>query len=132
MTSPRGASPIASNRLSWPLVLASESPRRLALLAQAGLIPLRVVPARIDESPLPRELPRAHALRLARAKGEAVTRLLDAGPAIVLSADTVVACGRRILPKAGSDEEVGACLRLLSGRRHVVMTAIAATTPDTR
>jgi septum formation protein len=126
MTSPRGVSPIASNRTSPPLVLASESPRRLALLAQAGIVPAAVRPACIDETPQRGELPRAHALRLAKGKAEAAAAAWDAGPAVFLAADTVVACGRRILPKAANDTEVRACLDILSGRRHQVMTAVAA------
>ena len=120
MTSPKGVLPIASN--SSLLVLASESPRRLALLAQAG-----IVPAAIDETPLKDELPRAHAMRLARAKaaGAATDSASDSGGSVVLAADTVVACGRRILPKAATDAEVRTCLARLSGRRHLVMTAVA-------
>jgi len=125
MTSPRGASPIASNKRVPPLVLASESPRRLALLAQAGIKPEAVLPASVDESPLRGELPRAHAMRLARAKAQAAAAKWDGGAALFLGADTVVACGRRILPKAESEAQVRACLALLSGRRHRVLTAVA-------
>jgi septum formation protein len=107
------------------LVLASESPRRLALLAQAGIVPAAVRPSAIDETPRPRELPRAYASRLARAKAETVAAAWDKGPALFLAADTVVACGRRILPKAETEKEVRDCLGLLSGRRHIVITAIA-------
>lgn len=110
------------------LVLASESPRRLALLAQAGLVPAAIRPADLDESALQGELPRAHALRLARAKAEAAARAWDGGPAVFLAADTVVALGRRILPKALDDDTVARCLALLSGRRHMVMTAVAVRT----
>jgi len=127
MTSPRGASPIASNNL--PLVLASESPRRLALLAQAGVVPAQILPARIDEAPLKAEQPRAHAMRLARAKAVAVADAMGSAAVAVLAADTVVACGRRILPKAGSEAEVRICLQLLSGRSHRVLTAIAVHAP---
>jgi septum formation protein len=139
MTSPRGASPIASNNPSTAaapsagrllLVLASESPRRKALLAQAGIKPDAILPAAIDERPLKAEQPRAHALRLAIAKAEAARNAWNGGPALVLAADTVVACGRRILPKAETDDDVRACLKLLSGRRHQVMTAVAAAVPD--
>ena len=113
------------------LVLASESPRRKALLAQAGIVPDRILPAGIDESPRKGELPRAHALRLAREKAAAVWSSCGAPVAIVLAADTVVALGRRILPKAADDGDVRACLALLSGRRHLVITAVAlATAPD--
>lgn len=128
MTSPKGGSPIASNKT--PLVLASESPRRLALLAQAGIAPEAVVPARVDETPLKGELPRAHALRLAVAKARAAAVQWKGPPALVLAADTVVACGRRILPKAESEAEVRSCLALLSGRRHMVITAVAILNAD--
>ncbi len=106
-------------------MLASESPRRKALLAQAGIAPDLVRPAGIDETPCRDELPRTHALRLACAKAEAVARDCSGDSAVVLAADTVVACGRRILPKAETNDEVRACLSLLSGRRHIVLTAIA-------
>jgi septum formation protein len=86
-----------------------------------GLLPDRVVAADIDETPLPRELPPAHAQRLARAKAEAA--FVDG--AFVLAADTVVACGRRILPKAESEAQARSCLALLSGRAHIVLTALA-------
>jgi septum formation protein len=127
MTSPRAASPIASNNL--PLVLASESPRRLALLAQAGIVPARILPAHIDEAPLKAEQPRAYAMRLAQAKALSVAGAMGPDPAVILAADTVVACGRRILPKAASDADVRSCLQLLSGRSHRVMTAIAVSAP---
>ncbi len=112
------------------LALASASPRRLALLKQVGLEPDLVVPAEIDETPLKDERPRQLALRLAMAKGRATNDTL-AG-AFVLSADTVVACGRRILPKAETEAEARACLKLLSGRGHDVLTAVAAIAPDGR
>ena len=130
MTSPRGGSPIASNRAHPLLVLASESPRRKALLAQAGIAPDAIAPARIDETPEKGELPRIHALRLAAAKAQAASRAHVGGAAVILAADTVVALGRRILPKAESDDEVRACLAVLSGRAHQVVTAIAALSPD--
>lgn len=114
------------------LVLASESPRRLALLAQAGIVPDAVLAAAIDESARKGELPRAHALRLAAEKARRVESQWNGGPALVLAADTVVAAGRRILPKAENEEQVRACLTLLSGRRHQVMTAVALITPDGR
>jgi septum formation protein len=109
-------------------VLASESPRRLALLAQAGIVPDAVVPAAIDETPLKAELPRLYALRLASGKARASSTAHT--DAFVLAADTVVACGRRILPKAASDRDVHDCLSLLSGRRHQVLTAVALRKPD--
>ncbi|WP_145748684.1 Maf family protein [Nitrospirillum amazonense] len=101
-----------------PLVLASSSPRRRELLAQIGVTPAGIDPADIDESPLVDELPAHHALRLAKAKAEVVAAR-SAG-SVVLAADTVVGCGRRILPKAESADDVRRCLDLLSGRRHRV------------
>ena len=111
--------------MSIELILASASPRRLALLDQVGIKPARVVPADIDESVRPNELPRPHALRIATEKANAVNARLKNEQAVVLAADTVVACGRRILPKAEDDATVTKCLTLLSGRRHTVITAIA-------
>jgi septum formation protein len=108
-------------------VLASESPRRKALLAQAGVAPDEIHAAAIDESPLKGELPREHALRLAAEKARAVA--VKHPGMLVLAADTVVACGRRILPKAEDAEAVSACLKLLSGRQHRVLTAIAVAAP---
>jgi septum formation protein len=98
------------------------------LLAQLGITPARVASPDIDETPLRDELPRLYALRMARAKAAAVT---EPG-AIVLAGDTVVAVGRRILPKAETEAEARSCLTLLSGRRHRVLTAIALTAPDGR
>jgi septum formation protein len=113
-----------------PLVLASASPRRLDLLRQVGLEPAAIDPADIDESPLPRELPRAYALRMATAK---LTAVVARHPgALVLAADSVVACGRRILPKAETNEEAHACLAMLSGRRHRVLGGVAIAGPDGR
>ncbi|PTS90217.1 MULTISPECIES: Maf family nucleotide pyrophosphatase [unclassified Caulobacter] len=112
------------------LVLASASPRRLDLLAQVGVSPDRVDPADIDESPLRDETPRLHALRLAREKARAVAGR-SAGD-YVLAADTVVAVGRRILPKAESEDQARRCLDLLSGRNHKVLTAVALVAPDGR
>lgn len=106
------------------LILASASPRRLDLLARLGLVPDVVDPADIDEAVRPGELPRDHARRLAREKALAVAGRRQGG--IVLAADTVVAVGRRILPKAEDEATVRACLALLSGRRHRVLTALAA------
>ena len=110
------------------LVLASASPRRLALLAQIGIVPERVISPDIDETPLRDELPRDYARRLARAKAAAV----EAPGAFVLAADTVVAAGRRILPKAESEIELRRCLALLSGRRHRVLTSVVLRLPDAR
>ncbi len=115
---------------SGPLVLASASPRRLDLLRQIGIEPDRVIPAEVDESVTGRELPDAYARRVAWAKLEAVAaREPDA---FVLAADTVVALGRRILPKTETREEAARCLRLLSGRRHRVLGAICLKGPGGR
>jgi nucleoside triphosphate pyrophosphatase len=115
-----------------PLLLASSSPRRLALLRQVGVIPNRIVAPEVDETPLARELPRAHVLRLAEAKASDIARRPEAAGAFVLAADTVVACGRRILGKADDEAAAERCLRLLSGRRHRVYTAVAVVAPDGR
>jgi septum formation protein len=111
-----------------PFVLASASPRRLDLLAQIALSPDLVDPAEIDETPLRHELPARLALRLAEAKALAVAARHPR--AFVLGADTVVGCGRRILPKALDRETARGCLRLLSGRRHRVHGGIAVVTPE--
>jgi len=116
--------------MSVPLVLASESPRRIALLAQAGITPDAVLPAALDETVRKGELPRIHAQRLATEKARKVESEWNGKPAFILAADTVVAVGRRILPKAADDDAVRACLTLLSGRRHQVITAVALVTPD--
>lgn len=113
-----------------PLVLASASPRRLDLLARLGIVPDSVLATDIDESPRPREVPRPHAARLALAKAEAAASL--APDALVLAADTVVGVGRRILPKAETEAQARACLDLISGRRHRVMTAVVLALPDGR
>jgi septum formation protein len=115
------------------LVLASGSPRRLSLINQIGIQPDALRPADVDETPNKGELPRAYATRLARAKAEAayaaVTRDSDLAGAYVVAADTVVAVGRRILPKAELMDEAQQCLRLLSGRNHRVCTAVCVVTP---
>ncbi len=111
-----------------PLILASASPRRKALLEQIGVIPDKIIAADIDEAPLKAELPRDYVLRLAREKA-----LLVAGAnprARVLGADTAVACGRRILPKAEDEHTARECLALLSGRAHRVYTGVALVAPD--
>ena len=112
------------------LVLASASPRRLDLLRQIGIEPDAIAAAEIDESPLKDETPRLLATRLAVAKAERVAAQ-HAGSHI-LAADTVVALGRRVLPKAESADEVRACLDLLSGRAHRVLTGLCAIAPDGR
>src|SRR5215831_5992523 len=115
------------------LVLASGSPRRVSLLNQAGIDPDALRPADLDETPLRGELPRACANRLARAKAEAalaqVRRDEELKGSYILAADTVVAVGRRILPKAELVDEANQCLRLLSGRNHKVYTAVCLVTP---
>ena len=119
------------------LILASASPRRLALLEQIGVKPDLLLPADIDETPRKGEKPRDYARRIAISKAQAVRMLLqspagvgsDAGEAYIIAADTVVAVGRRILPKAEITEEAADCLRLLSGRTHRVYTAVSIITP---
>ena len=111
-----------------PLVLASASPRRLDLLRQVGLEPAEIDPADIDETPTARELPRAYALRMATSKLAAVVPRHPG--AVVLAADSVVVCSRRILPKAESEAEARTCLGRLSGRRHRVLGAVAVGFPD--
>jgi septum formation protein len=115
------------------LVLASGSPRRLALLNQVGIEPDQLLPAEIDEMPKKGELPRVLATRLARAKAEATLTTArkddELREAFVLAADTVVAVGRRILPKAELLDEAAQCLRLLSGRSHRVYTGVCVVTP---
>ena len=108
------------------LVLASASPRRLALLAQVGIVPDRVSPPDINETPHRDESPRLYAARMAHGKAQALAQ----PGAFVLAADTVVAVGRRIMPKAGDAEDVRACLAMLSGRRHHVLTAVVLVAPD--
>jgi septum formation protein len=114
----------------FDLVLASASPRRLELLRQIAIVPDAVDPAEIDESPLPRERPAAHVMRLARIKAEAVHPRHPR--AFVLAADTVVACGRRILGKPEDEATARRFLTLLSGRRHRVYGGVAIATPDGR
>ena len=109
------------------LILASASPRRLDLLARIGVRPDAIVPADIDESARKGELPREHAQRLAREKAEAVA--VKEPDALVLAADTVVAVGRRILPKVEDEATLRACMKLLSGRRHRVLTGVALAIP---
>jgi len=115
------------------LVLASASPRRLALLAQIGLEPDAVMAADVDETPKRGERPAKLAARLAREKAEAVVARVrgsvELREAYILAADTVVAVGRRILPKPELTEEAAACLRLLSGRTHRVYSGVCLVTP---
>jgi septum formation protein len=112
------------------LILASASPRRLDLLRQIGIEPDLIDPAEIDESPLKAEPPAKHALRLAQGKAGAVAARQPG--AFVLAADTVVACGARILPKAEDEATAKRCLELISGRRHRVYGGIALIGPDGR
>jgi septum formation protein len=109
------------------LILASASPRRLDLLARIGVVPDAVLPADVDESIPKDEPPRMHAQRLAREKAQAVAA--NEPDALVLAADTVVAVGRRILPKVEDETTLRACMRLLSGRRHRVLTGVALAIP---
>jgi septum formation protein len=115
------------------LVLASGSPRRVQLINQVGIEPDSLRPTDIDETPQRGELPRACANRLARAKAQAALDLVrvddELKGSFILSADTVVAVGRRILPKAELLDEAAQCLRLLSGRNHRVHTAVCLVTP---
>ncbi|HEV2186788.1 MAG TPA: Maf family protein [Stellaceae bacterium] len=112
------------------LVLASASPRRLELLRQINIVPDVIDPAELDETPLKDELPARHVARLARAKAEVVrARRPDA---LILGADTVVACGRRILGQPADEATARRFLALLSGRRHRVYGGVAAIGPDGR
>lgn len=123
-----GQAAIPTQTCETPLVLASASPRRRELLARLGISDPRVIAADIDESPLPREIPREHAVRLAAAKAHAAAE--QAPGALILAGDTVVGVGRRILPKAEDEKTARACLALLSGRRHRVFSAVALLSPD--
>ncbi|UYH55346.1 Maf family nucleotide pyrophosphatase [Qipengyuania sp. SS22] len=108
------------------LILASASPRRRELIARLGVTPAAINPADIDETPAAGERPRDYAIRMAHEKAEAAAS--DDG--FVLAGDTVVAAGRRILPKAEDAATARKCLELLSGRRHRVLSAIALRAPD--
>ena len=115
------------------LVLASGSPRRLGLLNQAGIEPDSLQPAEIDEIPVKGELPRALANRLAREKAQVALASIrideELRGSYIIAADTVVAVGRRVMPRADMLEDAAACLRLLSGRNHSVYTGICLVTP---
>ena len=129
MTLPKVGSPTVSNNQSREparLILASASPRRLELLARLGVTPDAVTPADIDETPRKGELPVPYAERMAAEKAAAAAQ----GGCIVLAADTVVAAGRRILPKTDDEDEARATLKLLSGRRHRVLSAVTVVAPD--
>ncbi len=111
-----------------PLILASSSPRRKALLEMIGVPPDEILPADIDETPLKGESPRDLALRLAKGKAQ---KIADERPdAFVLGSDTVVGCGRRILPKAEDEQTARDCLALLSGGAHRVYSGVALATPE--
>jgi septum formation protein len=110
------------------VVLASASPRRADLVRQIGLTPDWIDPAEIDETPRRTERPRVYALRMATEKARAVA--VRRPGCWVLAADTVVACGLRVLPKAESERDMRQCLDLLSGRRHRVIGGIALVAPD--
>ena len=110
------------------LILASQSPRRKQLLADAGIAVQQIIAADIDETPAQAELPVPYALRMARQKAEVITAITTGQ--FVLAADTVVACGRRILPKAETAEQASACLDLLSGRAHRVYGGICLCLPN--
>lgn len=115
--------------MGTPLILASASPRRLELLAQIGVVPAGIHPADIDETPRKGELPEPYAARVASEKAAAIATLRP--DHVVLAADTVVFCGRRILPKAEDEKTAQHCLTLLSGRRHRVITAVTVRLGDT-
>lgn len=110
------------------LILASASPRRRELLSRLGIEPAAIAASDIDETPRKGELPRDYARRMAREKAEAAA----GGEAHVLAGDTVVALGRRILPKAEDEATARQCLHLMSGRRHRVFSAVALRSPDGR
>ncbi len=129
-----GPAPVADAGTRRPkLVLASASPRRLALLEQAGLTVDALLPADIDETPQRFEQPRSLAIRLASEKAHAAQKIKalqpDLAGAYLIAADTVVAVGRRILPKCETTDEADDCLHLLSGRQHRVFTAVSLITP---
>ena len=118
---------MALNKMS-SLILASQSPRRLELLAQIGIVPTKVVPADIDENCIPLELPSECAQRLSLEKAKKVAK--DYPDYYILAADTIVACGRRMLGKAASRAEAFEFLSLLSGRRHRVYGGICLLSPN--
>lgn len=112
------------------LILASASPRRQQLLARIGITADAIIPADIDESALKAELPRVYARRMAAEKAAVIAaQHVDSA---VLSGDTVVAAGRRILPKAESEADARMCLDLISGRRHLVLSAVTLMLPGGR
>ncbi|MEE4199433.1 Maf family protein [Erythrobacter sp.] len=122
---PRSEDVIRVSRSTPHLALASASPRRRDLLARLGIEPDAVTPADIDETPFKGELPRDYALRMGREKALAIE-----AEGFVLAGDTVVAAGRRILPKTEDEAEARRCLELLSGRRHDVFSSVVLRAPD--
>lgn len=121
---------LANGLVAPALILASASPRRRELIARLGLVPHAIVAADIDETPGKTELPRVYATRMAREKALAAQKLGGDPAAHVLAGDTVVALGRRVLPKAEDEATARLCLELLSGRRHRVLSAVALLAPD--
>jgi len=118
------------NRDHKALILASASPRRAQLLQQIGIEPTEICPADIDETPLNGELPRDLALRLSLGKAQAISK--NNADKFIIAADTVVAVGRRILPKAESKDQALECLKLISGRRHHVYGGICVITDNAK
>lgn len=116
--------------MKLPIILASESPARLKLLAQIGIIPDKILPANIDETELPKELPRKLAERLAFEKAISIANIVDSG--IIIGADTVPVVGRRVMRKAQNADDIRESLKLLSNRRHQIYTAVCVIkkTPD--
>lgn len=110
------------------LILASASPRRVQLLNLLGITPGQIIPADIDETPLTREKPHDYAERIARGKAEKIAASHSGN--VIVSADTVVAVGRRILPKAENEATARECLTLMSGRRHRVLTSVCVIGAD--
>jgi len=113
-----------------PIILASASPRRLELLGQIGIVPSHIIPADIDEEPGAAEKPQDLALRLAESKALHVKATITDADAFILAADTVVSCGRRLLEKPADEAEARMFLKLLSGRRHRVMSGVSVIAPD--
>lgn len=122
-----GSKTPTTRQLSNTLILASASPRRKDLLAQIGIVPDHIIPADIDESVLKGEVPRVYARRMAHEKAEKIAKTHKGG--FILAADTVVAVGRRILPKTETEEQTRDCLSLLSGRRHRIYGGVALLSP---
>lgn len=134
MTASNGNFPdaLATEDVSHPVskgfILASASPRRLQLLEQINIVPEAVIPADIDETPQTREKPKPYAERLAAEKAQTVNTVNSGN--LILAADTVVACGNRILPKAEDPATARQCLNLLSGRRHKVISGVSLILPS--